>query len=108
MPAARRRSRAAGGTAPCVLNAANEIAVHAFLEGRLRFLEIPDVIERTLPPWQRTGEVVRVAVRGGPAQRARLAGGGRSRALVARLEPRRAAARNLRGSGGGSPATLGR
>ncbi|HTU77602.1 MAG TPA: 1-deoxy-D-xylulose-5-phosphate reductoisomerase [Solirubrobacteraceae bacterium] len=38
----------AGGTAPCVLNAANEIAVHAFLGGRLRFLEIPEVIERTL------------------------------------------------------------
>ncbi|MCW3020102.1 MAG: 1-deoxy-D-xylulose 5-phosphate reductoisomerase [Solirubrobacterales bacterium] len=37
-----------GGTAPCVLNAANEIAVHAFLEDRLRFLEIPDVIEQTL------------------------------------------------------------
>jgi len=38
----------AGGTAPCVLNAANEIAVHAFLEDRLRFVEIPAVIERTL------------------------------------------------------------
>jgi 1-deoxy-D-xylulose-5-phosphate reductoisomerase len=37
-----------GGTAPCVLNAANEVAVHAFLEGGLRFLEIPAVIERTL------------------------------------------------------------
>jgi 1-deoxy-D-xylulose-5-phosphate reductoisomerase len=37
-----------GGTAPCVLNAANEIAVHAFLEGRLRFVEIPAVIEQTL------------------------------------------------------------
>jgi 1-deoxy-D-xylulose-5-phosphate reductoisomerase len=37
-----------GGTAPCVLNAANEIAVHAFLAGRLRFLEISEVIERTL------------------------------------------------------------
>ena len=37
-----------GGTAPCVLNAANEVAVHAFLEGRLRFLEIPAVIEETL------------------------------------------------------------
>jgi 1-deoxy-D-xylulose-5-phosphate reductoisomerase len=37
-----------GGTAPCVLNAANEIAVHAFLEERLRFLEIPDVIEQAL------------------------------------------------------------
>jgi 1-deoxy-D-xylulose-5-phosphate reductoisomerase len=31
-----------------VLNAANEIAVYAFLDGRIRFLEIPEVIERTL------------------------------------------------------------
>jgi 1-deoxy-D-xylulose-5-phosphate reductoisomerase len=38
----------AGGTAPCVLNAANEVAVHAFLDGRLRFLDICEVIERTL------------------------------------------------------------
>jgi len=38
----------AGGTAPCVLNAANEIAVHAFLKGGLRFVEIAEVIERTL------------------------------------------------------------
>jgi len=38
----------AGGTAPCLLNAANEIAVHAFLAGRLPFLGIPEVIERTL------------------------------------------------------------
>jgi len=43
-----RLAAAAGGTAPCVLNAANEIAVHAFLQGGLRFLEIPEVIERTL------------------------------------------------------------
>ena len=32
------RPRVAGGTAPCVLNAANEVAVHAFLAGRLAFL----------------------------------------------------------------------
>jgi 1-deoxy-D-xylulose-5-phosphate reductoisomerase len=38
----------AAGTAPCVLNAANEVAVHAFMEGRLRFLEISAVIERAL------------------------------------------------------------
>ena len=38
----------AGGTAPCVLNAANEVAVHAFLAGRLRFLEIAEVIEHAL------------------------------------------------------------
>jgi 1-deoxy-D-xylulose-5-phosphate reductoisomerase len=37
-----------GGTAPCILNAANEVAVHAFLEGRLRFVEIAEVIEQTL------------------------------------------------------------
>jgi 1-deoxy-D-xylulose-5-phosphate reductoisomerase len=38
----------AGGTAPCVLNAANEIAVHAFLQNQLPFLGIAEVIERTL------------------------------------------------------------
>jgi 1-deoxy-D-xylulose-5-phosphate reductoisomerase len=38
----------AGGTAPCVLNAANEVAVHAFLTGRLRFLEIAEVIQHAL------------------------------------------------------------
>jgi 1-deoxy-D-xylulose-5-phosphate reductoisomerase len=43
-----RQAALEGGTAPCVLNAANEIAVHAFLEGRLRFVEIPSVIEQTL------------------------------------------------------------
>jgi 1-deoxy-D-xylulose-5-phosphate reductoisomerase len=43
-----REAAREGGTAPCVLNAANEVAVHAFLEGSLRFLEIPSVIERTL------------------------------------------------------------
>ncbi len=36
-----REAAREGGTAPCVLNAANEIAVHAFLEGRLRFLRDP-------------------------------------------------------------------
>jgi 1-deoxy-D-xylulose-5-phosphate reductoisomerase len=38
----------AGGTAPAVLNAANEIAVSAFLNGRLAFVEIPRVIENVL------------------------------------------------------------
>ena len=33
---------------PVVLNAANEVAVAAFLEGRLRFVRIPELIERTL------------------------------------------------------------
>jgi 1-deoxy-D-xylulose-5-phosphate reductoisomerase len=43
-----REAALAGGTAPCVLNAANEVAVHAFLEGQLHFNGIPEVIERTL------------------------------------------------------------
>jgi 1-deoxy-D-xylulose-5-phosphate reductoisomerase len=43
-----REAAVAGGTAPCVLNAANEIAVHAFLQGRLGFLGIAAVIEGTL------------------------------------------------------------
>jgi 1-deoxy-D-xylulose-5-phosphate reductoisomerase len=36
------------GNAPCVLNAANEVAVAAFLEGRCGFMQMPTVIERTL------------------------------------------------------------
>jgi 1-deoxy-D-xylulose-5-phosphate reductoisomerase len=39
---------AAGGTAPCVLNAADEIAVAAFLEERIPFTAIPTAIERVL------------------------------------------------------------
>ncbi len=37
-----------GGVWPVVLNAANEVAVQAFLDGHLEFLEIPDVIEEAL------------------------------------------------------------
>ncbi len=37
-----------GGNLPCVLNAANEIAVYAFLRNRIGFLEITDVIEKTM------------------------------------------------------------
>jgi 1-deoxy-D-xylulose-5-phosphate reductoisomerase len=43
-----REAAADGGTAPCVLNAANEVAVHAFLDGRLPFMGIPAVVEATL------------------------------------------------------------
>jgi 1-deoxy-D-xylulose-5-phosphate reductoisomerase len=43
-----REAAEAGGTGPCVLNAANEVAVHAFLSGRLGFMGIPAVIEQTL------------------------------------------------------------
>jgi 1-deoxy-D-xylulose-5-phosphate reductoisomerase len=43
-----REAGVAGGTGPCTLNAANEVAVHAFLGGRIRFNDIADVIEETL------------------------------------------------------------
>src|SRR5262249_8145059 len=37
-----------GGTAPAVLNAADEVLVQAFLEKRIPFLAIPEIIEATL------------------------------------------------------------
>ena len=37
-----------GGTAPVILNAANEIAVAAFLDNALRYLQIPEVVEQVL------------------------------------------------------------
>ena len=41
-----------GGTMPTVLNAANETAVAAFLEGKIRFLQIEDLIEKALSTHQ--------------------------------------------------------
>jgi 1-deoxy-D-xylulose-5-phosphate reductoisomerase len=43
-----RRAGESGGTFPCVYNAANEVAVAAFLAGRLPFLGIAGVVEETL------------------------------------------------------------
>jgi 1-deoxy-D-xylulose-5-phosphate reductoisomerase len=43
-----RRAGEMGGTYPCVFNAANEVAVATFLEGRLPFLAIAEVVEETL------------------------------------------------------------
>jgi 1-deoxy-D-xylulose-5-phosphate reductoisomerase len=37
-----------GGTMPSVLNAANEIAVHAFLKGIIKFTQIPLIIRKTM------------------------------------------------------------
>ena len=48
MLALAREAGERGGGAPCVYNAANEVAVAAFLEGRLPFLAIPDVVGGTL------------------------------------------------------------
>src|SRR5438045_7796999 len=43
-----RRAGEQGGTYPCAYNAANEVAVAAFLDGRLPFLGIAEVVEETL------------------------------------------------------------
>ncbi len=43
-----REAMDAGGSAPTALNAANEVAVEAFLQGRLAFTSIPAVIERVM------------------------------------------------------------
>ncbi len=43
-----REAMTAGGTAPAAYNAANEIAVAAFLDGRIPFLAIPRIVEQTL------------------------------------------------------------
>ena len=71
-----REAAQAGGTATCVLNAANEVAVHAFLGGRLGFMGIPAVIERTLgAAARRAGALLPVALR---RRRGRAAGGRRA------------------------------
>ena len=43
-----REALSAGGCAPAILNAANEVAVAAFLEGHVRFIQIADLIARAL------------------------------------------------------------
>ncbi|MFC7432717.1 MULTISPECIES: 1-deoxy-D-xylulose-5-phosphate reductoisomerase [unclassified Agrococcus] len=75
-----REAAARGATSPAVLNAANEQAVHAFLEGRIGLLEILDVVERVLDAhepqavtldavldaerWARAAADARIAARG--------------------------------------------
>jgi len=51
-----RRALAAGGAAPTVLNAANEIAVREFVAKRLGFSGIPALVEATLDAAERRGE----------------------------------------------------
>ena len=43
-----RRAGELGGTLPAVFNAANEVAVDAFCDGRITFEQIPDVVTRTM------------------------------------------------------------
>ena len=86
-----REAAAAGGTAPCVLNAANEVAVHAFLDGRLGFLGIAEVIERVARAARRPAPSTRSSRSTRPTAQAReaaaeLVGRGRDRReLVPRL-----------------------
>lgn len=42
------KAAAKGGSMPAVLNGANEIAVDAFLKGMIGFLDIPELIEKTM------------------------------------------------------------
>lgn len=48
-----------GGTMPCILNAANEIAVQAFLDGKIRFTDMPVIARRTMEnaPWSDTPDL---------------------------------------------------
>jgi 1-deoxy-D-xylulose-5-phosphate reductoisomerase len=48
MLALAREAGEKGGTYPCAFNAANEVAVAAFLEGRLAFLDIAEVVSDVL------------------------------------------------------------
>lgn len=48
-----------GGTMPCILNAANEIAVQAFLENRIRFTDMPKIARAAMDkcPWSATPDL---------------------------------------------------
>jgi 1-deoxy-D-xylulose-5-phosphate reductoisomerase len=48
MLALAREAGVRGGTYPCAYNAANEVAVAAFLDGQIAFLDIPTTVEETL------------------------------------------------------------
>jgi len=82
-----RAALRAGGTAPCALNAADEVAVTAFLERRLAFPDIPRVIERVLEQMPSFAITSLEAVLAADAEARRLAsqaiaqlGGGRTTA----------------------------
>ena len=70
-----RQAARAGGTAPCTLNAANEIAVHAFLSGRIGFLDIAAVIEETLARLPAGGVHSFESLAAADAEARRVAGG---------------------------------
>jgi 1-deoxy-D-xylulose-5-phosphate reductoisomerase len=72
-----RQAGEAGGTAPCVLNAANEVAVAAFLSGGCGFLEIADTVASVLDgselePLESVDQVLAADARARGLARARL------------------------------------
>jgi 1-deoxy-D-xylulose-5-phosphate reductoisomerase len=74
-----RDAARAGGTAPAVFNAANEVAVEAFVTGHLPFLGIAELVARTLAayPAREPGSLAEVLAADGEARRtaSRLAPG---------------------------------
>ena len=67
------RAAEAGGTAPAILNAANEVAVQAFLDRRIGFTGIPGVIEETLARLPASADVQLEAILAVDAQARKLA-----------------------------------
>ena len=70
-----REALKAGGAAPTVLNAANEVAVQGFLDGRIGFLDIVRVVERTMAALPQSGLNSLDDVRQVDAEARRHAGG---------------------------------
>jgi 1-deoxy-D-xylulose-5-phosphate reductoisomerase len=66
-----RQALQSGGSAPTILNAANEVAVDAFLNGRIGFLDITRIVEQTLArvPSGPLGELAAVHEADGAARR---------------------------------------
>ena len=62
-----------GGLMPSVLNAANEIAVAAFLEGRIKFTAIADIVDRVLQAYTPSGDESLQAILQADAEARRLA-----------------------------------
>jgi 1-deoxy-D-xylulose-5-phosphate reductoisomerase len=70
-----RQAMAAGGGAPAIYNAANEIAVAAFLGGRIAFPAISRIVEETLAAMDRTDPANLAAVLALDAEARRIAAG---------------------------------
>ena len=62
---------AKGGTMPCILNGANEIAVQAFLDGKIRFTDMPVIARHTMEatPWSDTPDLETLVATNAEARR---------------------------------------